>query len=395
MIRVRLLCALLAVGVIAVLFGGGHADAASGSGAGTVTYPSAEVPDASALANALASPSVTTVVFAKGDNPFSSTITVFRRTGLTLRGATRRAGDTAIASSASVAILLEECRDITIRDMTVRTTAPGGEGLRMRAVRSGTVEGFVRDVTLRNARFEAFIPVRGTVRAQGLDIAGCTLAVTDNGGAGILWEDGPDLRVTKTKFINTSTAFATAGVLVRGAAVADSEGDRARRVILTRNTIDGDFATALDLADIVDARISKNRISFPGPTYTGGGGRVGIAVRRVAASALTEDYELRRNRVRNAHTGIWLSNAGEGRLISNDLRFSGSPDADTRFGDSGCAIRIGLFGPVCSIDIDRNDLRKLRSPAPAPAVIVTPSVSADLCFPATVKNRVDPGRTVQ
>lgn len=398
-----LLWTLAATLCAAAALGTGGAAAAATSDPGTVRYPSNIVPDAGALAAALADPAVTTVVFEKGVNPFSSTITVFRRTGLTLCGATKRATDAAIESSAVAAILLEECRDITIRDLTVRCTSATGEGVRMQAVRSGTIEGFVRDLTLRNARFEAYIPVRGTVRAQGLDAADCTFDVTVGGGAGILWEDGPDLRVTRSRFSVSATSFATAAVLVRGASVADSEGDRVRRLVLTRNTVEGDFATGFNLADLVDARIGRNRITFPDAFYDGTQGRAGIAVRRLAASALTDDYEVRSNRIRSAHTGVWIENAGAGRVVSNDLRTCGTAVADTRFGDTGCGLRIGLFGPICRMEISRNDVRKLRSPAPAPAVVVTPAGGATLCFDADddqpgadkdVGNRVDPGRTV-
>lgn len=361
----------------------------------TVRFPSGQVPDANALAAAISDPGVGTVIFEKGTNPFASSITVFRRKGLTLRGATGRPEDVVIESSATVAILLDEAEDVRIEGLTIRSTAANGEGVRLQAVRSSSIEGFVRDVSVRRCRVEGFVPLRGTVRANGLAVADSRLDVTRAGGVGILWEDGPNLLVTRTRFTCSATDFATGAVLVRGALVADSEGDRARHVVLTRNRISGDFATAIDLADVVDARVQRNRIEYSNSAYTGDGGRAGIVVRRQAASAQTSDFELRRNLVRGAHTAVWCLNVDAGVVASNDLRRSGRATADTRFQDTGCAIRIGLFGPNCKVRVDGNDLRSLASAPSQPAVIVTPTgTSPDGCFPEGTKNRVDAGRDI-
>jgi hypothetical protein len=359
----------------------------------TVRYPSGEVPDAGALAAALADPSVGTVVFERGTNPFSAPVTVFRRSGLTLRGATSRASDSVIESSSAVAVLLDECTGVTIRDLTIRSTATSGEAIRLQSVRSSSVEGFVRDITVAGCRLEGFVPLRGTVRARGLSVSDSQLDVTRSGGAGILWEDGPSLLVTRNRFTCSAPDFASAAILVRGALVSDSEGDRARGVIVTRNRVSGDFATAIDLADVVDTRVLRNQVEFPEATYTGGGGRAGIVVRRQAASAATEDYSIRSNRVRGAHTGVWLLNASTGIVASNDLRRNGTPAADTRFNDTGCALRIAVFGVTCPATVTGNDFRDLRSPVSAPAVVVTPTGAGDACFDEG-QNRVDAGRDV-
>lgn len=382
--------AALAASAVAAL-----APAARPAGAGiTVRYPSGEVPDAATLAAALQSPDVGTVVFARGTNLFTGSLTVFRREGLTLAGDTSRAADTTIESSSSVAVLLEECTGVTFRNLTIRSTAANGEAVRMQSVRSSSVEGFVRDVTARNCRFEGFVGIRATVRAQDLDVAGCRFDVTRAGGAGILWEDGPGLFVTRSRFTVSASAAATGAIVVRGAFVAESEGDRARRVILTRNRVDGDFVTAFDLSDVVDTRIRGNRVTFPSALYDPDGGRAGFIVRRASAAAQTEDWEVRSNRVRNAHTAVWVLNAGDGVVASNDLRRSGSAAADTRFGDTGCAVRVGLFGPVCRVTITGNDLRQLRSAAGEPAVVVAPPDVGGLCAARAEGNRVDGSRSV-
>lgn len=380
------------------------ADASTTTSPGAVLrYPSGTLPDANALAAAIATPSVGTIVFEKGVNTLSSGITIFRRTGLTLCGATSKSGDTVIETSAGVAVLLDECRGITLRGLTIRSTAAAGEAVRMRSVLSSSVEGFVRDVTVRNCRLEGFVPLRGTARASGLDVADSTLDVTRAGGAGILWEDGPYLLVTRTKFTVSAGDFATAGVLVRGALVAESEGDRARSIILTRNTVDGDFAVGFDLADVVDTRVLRNRFSFPDATYTGDAGRVAVVVRRQAASAVTEGFEIRSNRVRGAHTGIHLDDVRSsketgkplGKVIANDLRRCGSALADTRFLDTGCALRLSLRTNICdALEIDRNDMRDLASAPSAAAVIVSPTAAGPLCLPTTTKNRIDAGRNL-
>ncbi|MCE9638487.1 MAG: hypothetical protein K8T90_22530 [Planctomycetes bacterium] len=388
-----MVAALVAVVAAVVLAAPAHARTTTSPGA-ILRFPSGAVPDANALAAALSDPSVGTIIFEKGLNSFTSSVTIFRRTGVTLCGATSKSGDTIIETSGTVGVLLDESSDITIRGLTIRSTAAAGEAVRLQAVRSSSVEGFVRNVSVRNCHLEAFVPLRGTVRASGLDVADSTLEVTRAGGAGVLWEDGPNLLVTRTKFTCSASDFATAGVLVRGALVAESEGDRARSVILTRNTVQGDFATGFDLADVVDTRILRNRFTFSTTTYTGDGGRAAIAVRRQAASALTEDFEIRSNKVRGAHTGVYLLNTGAGKVIGNDLRGCGSPLADTRFSDTGCAIRLSLFGPNCDIRIDGNDLRGLQSAAGAAAAVVSPPGNAPLCFDDGVTNRIDAGRNL-
>lgn len=363
-----------------------------------IRYPSADAPDLGALNAAIQDPTVGTIVFEKGTNPFSAPITVFRREGLTLRGATNRPEDTVLESTSTVAVLLDECRDVDFRDLTIRSTSATGEAVRLQSVRTTTVEGFVRDVAVRDCRLEAWIPLRATVRARGLTVADSRLVVTQTQGVGLLWEDGSDLHVTRTRFATSAfvdAVGAVAGLLVRGPFVAESEGDRARGIVLTRNRVEGNFRDGFNLADVKDVRIRGNRVTLPDATYTTTvtEGRVGLAVRRATASNATEDFELRSNRVRGAHTAVWLSGTGDGVVASNDLRGSGDDDAvESRFSDTGCAVRIDLTGPVCRARVVGNDLRDLRSAAGAPAVVVTPDDPAEGCFPDGHGNRVDRAR---
>lgn len=357
-----------------------------------VTYPSGAVPDETALANALATPTVTTIVFNQGSNPFANPIYVFRRRGLRLCGRTSNAADSQIASASSVAIVLDECSDIEISNLTITSSASNGECVRMFSAASTDVEGFATDVKVQNCRLTSAIPLRGLVRTKNLTVTDCRIEVTRTNGYGILWEDGEGLFVTRTKFLTSEGAIGIAAVAVRGAQVSTAEGQRASRILLTRNRVTGDFASGFDLADVLDVQVQRNVIDFPSATYTGNGGRVGAIIRRAAASALPTDFAVTRNRVKDAHTGIWVLNAGTGLVAANDLRNCGSPIADTRFLDAGAALRVNLQGPVCNIVIDRNDLRALRSPFSEPAAIVTPTGSEGICFPDTVTNKVEPGR---
>ena len=376
------------------LAGATSAGARSGGDADgiVVRYPSSQVPDPGALQSALSPPSVSTVVFERGTHLFSETLFAFRREGLTICGATGSPGEVVIQSTATPALQIEQSRGITLRDVTLRSTANFGRALRLAAAVSPEIESFADDVRLEGAAFEAFVGVEATVRAKDLTMVGCRAEVTQASGAGLLWEDGPRLQVTRTRFTTSSGVSALAAVLVRGAQSSASEGERARRLILTRNVVDGDFATGFDLADVVDARILGNRLVLPGAQLSGGAGRVGIVVRRAAASALTEDYELRRNTVRGAHYGLWLLNAGTGVVSRNDLGGNGSPSADTRFVDTGGALRMNLQSGRCDTHVERNDFRGLRSPKTDPAVVVLPAGSEGICFDDDDRNRLDRGR---
>lgn len=378
-----LLAPLLAAAVAAA-----PADAKTNSGAGFVlTYPSDDIPDASALGAAIRDPRVGTIIFKRGANAFSSRIDVFGRSDLVLCGQTNRASDTSIESSAPTAFLLDEVTGITFRDLTIRSSAPVGEAIRLVGARSATSGSFSRDVKIRGCRLEGGIPLRGTARAEGLDVADSTITVTEPSGIGLLWADGPSLLVTRTQFrtatYTSASDYATAALSVRGPESDESEGDRARRVILTRNRVAGNFAIGLDLADVVEARVLRNQVTFPSPLYGSGpsaAGRVGILVRRNQAASQPDDFDVRRNRVRNAHTGVWCLDPAEGRIISNDLRRCGSSTADTVFEDAGCALRVTLFRPICRLTIGRNDFRGLRSPAGTPAVVADPPEFLGYCF---------------
>ena len=363
------------------------------------TYPddfgnALTAPDA--LRNFLASrPDVSTVVFQKGTHDLgASPVFVFRRSGLTLCGATGRAEDVVLTTSSSVSLVLEQTGGIVLRDLTVRSTATRGNAVRLNSVFSTDVESFADDTRLEGCAFEAFIGIQAAVRARNLTVTGSRCTVTQPGGAGLLWEDGTGLFVTRTRF-NTTSNTATAAIFVDGAQSPTSQGDRARHILLSRNTVTGDFATGFDLADVTDADLRDNRITFPGPqfaTQTGLSGRVGIVIRRAAASALTENYFLTRNSVRKAHYGLWLLNAGRGGVLANRFGACGSPVADGRFGDTGGAMRLNLQSAVCNISIQRNDFRGLASPSSAPAVGVLPAGNEGVCFGADDRNLVDRGR---
>ncbi len=373
------------------------APASGGLPPGTfVRYPSGDVPDPASLQQFLfAHPEVSTIVFAKGSYLFPSTLLVFGREGLTLTGATGRPEDVVIESSDTPALQIEQSQGTTIRGITLRTTAAFGSALRLASVLSTDFEGYVDDTVVEDCGLEGYIGANAEVRARNLTLDRCRIRVTQAGGAAVLWEDGSGLFVTRTRMTAAPGVAATVGIFVRGAQTAESEGERARKILLTNNVVDGDFATGFDLADVTELRARHNRIAFPSSTLSAdGGGRIGIVVRRAAASALTEDYLLLGNSVSRAHYGCWLLNTGQGAAIANRFRDCGSSSPDTHFSDTGGAMRLNLPGGVCGIEIDRNDLRGLKSPLSDPAVVVFPPGKEDLCFQGTTRNRVDRGRAL-
>ncbi len=385
-----------------------------------VRFPSADVPDEAALSVVLQNSSIpTTIIVAKGTYKLTGQLFVFNRSNVVMCGATGRAGDVTFESPGGAggagirsAVFLQQSSNITFRDMTIRGTAAGGQSIFMDAALSTTLASFCESVTLDGCKLEADNPVVATAAARALTVKNCRIKIGATDGFGILWGDGDALLVSKTKITTASGVDAFAGILVLGATAAASEGERAARIILTRNRIEGAFARAIDLADVLDARLRKNTILLSGDpiregtTITGGQrwGRVGILVRRGAATALPSDYELRRNKVRGALHGIWLSFTGQGVVSRNDLRRCGSPSVDEFFGEFGGALRLQLQSAICRIEVERNDMRNLRSPKSAsdgsdivdvPAVTVVPGSLADACFAdGDGGNRVSNGRVL-
>jgi hypothetical protein len=373
-----------------------------------VRFPSGAVPDFAHLQSVIfANPEITTSVFEPGTYLFSQPLLVFGRRGFSLCGATGNPADVRIDSTADPAIDILESQQVTLRGLTVTTTASFGTAVYAASVLSPSIENFADDVTVSNCNLEGYIGAAAAVRARNLTVTGSRITVTQPGGAGIQWEDGPGLFVTGTRFATAPGISATVGLFVKGAQEAAADGRRARKILITNNVVDGDFAAGMDLADVVDVRIRRNRVEFPSPqflTVQGGvnvlAGRVGIVLRRAAASNLTEDFTLLRNVVRRAHYGIWLFNAGSaqsprtrGRVLGNDLRECAAATADARFGDTGAAVRLNLGGGACPLVIDRNDFRDLASPIFEPAVVVFPQGRERNCFEGgRARNRLEASR---
>jgi len=392
----RLAAAAVALALAAVA---AHAKVTGTPAGFVVHYPSGDAPDPLSLQAVMSNPSVSTIVFERGTQLFSNTLFVFRRSGLTLCGVTGNPKDVVIESSAARVFQIEQATDVTFRGLTINTSATGGIGILANAVPSSSQEGFADDVSVERCNFSGYKGVQGSVRARNLSIADSAFKVggfspgSADGGVGVLWEDGPGLFVTRSRFTTASGVIAIAGLFVRGAQTPDSEGERASHLLITKNTVNGDFIAGFDLADLNDAVVRQNTVQFPNTAVSGVRGRVGIVVRRAAATQFTEDYAVSRNVVRRAHYGMWLLGVGAGSVSKNDLRVCGSPQPDvvggSGFGDNGGAIRMNLAGQ-CQTIVSSNDFRQLRSP---------PSVAAVVMFPALTpcpggSNRVDRGRAV-
>lgn len=364
-----------------------------------IHYPSGDAPDPASLQAVMSNTTVSAIVFERGTQLFSSTLFVFQRNDLTLCGVTGNPKDVVIESTAGNAFQVEQSTRITFRGLTVNTSATGGTGIFVNAVPDSTKEGFADDVSVEKCRFNAYVGVQASVRARNLSIADSTFKVggyspgSSDGGVGVLWEDGPGLFVTRSRFTTASGVTGLSGLFVRGAQTPNSEGERASHLLITHNTVQGDFTVGFDLADLNGAAIRQNTIQFPNSVVPGVRGRVGIFVRRAAATQFTEDYAVSRNVFRRAHYGMWLLGVGAGSVSQNDFKGCGSPQADvvggSGFGDEGGAIRMNVSGP-CRTVVSGNDFRALRS---------TPSVPAVVMFPAATPcegngNLVDRGRAV-
>jgi hypothetical protein len=364
-----------------------------------VHYPSGDAPDPASLQAVMSNPAVSAIVFERGTQLFSTTLFVFKRNDLTLCGVTGDPKDVVLQSTAAHVFQVEQATGVTFRGLTVATTATGGTGIFVNAVPDSTMEGFADDVSVERCVFSGYVGVQASVRAKNLSIADSAFQVggfspgSASGGVGVLWEDGPGLFVTRSRFTTQSGVSAVAGLFVRGAQTPTSEGDRASHLLITRNSVNGDFAAGFDLADLNGAAIRQNTIEFPNSVVPGVRGRVGIVVRRAAATQFTEDYSLTRNVFRRAHYGVWLLGVGAGGVVRNDFHGCGSPQPDvvggSGFGDRGGAMRINLAGR-CQTNVSSNDFRGLRSPLSDPAVVMFPAVTP--CPGGS--NRVDQGRAV-
>lgn len=387
----------------------------SGTPAGfVVRYPSADAPNPTTLQGVMGNPAVSAIVFTKGthnltrrdanNNPLP--IFVFKRNDLTLCGETGDPKDVVLETDASALFQVEQANGTVFRGLTITSrflpTAnnPYGIGVLVNAVPSATAEGFADDTTIDRCAFESFVGVQASVRAQNLSVSDCTFTVTGvtagstSGGVGILWEDGPGLYVTRSKFDTDDAVEGIAGIFVRGAQTPNSAGDRARQILITKNTVKGAFTVGIDLADVVDAVVRQNKVTFPDTGEGLSRGRVGIVVRRAAATQVTEQYEITKNVVRKAHYGIWFLSVGDGSATKNDLRGCGSAELDgaqaPAFADFGGAVRANLLGGLCKTILSGNDFRDLRSPKDKPAVTLLPG---DATCPVTeTPNRTDRGR---
>ena len=377
-------------------------------------FPSDALPNQNALALALQNSSIPTTIFVeKGTYVLTGQLFVFNRSDVIVCGATGRARDVTFESSgagggagADSAVYIQQSSDITFKDLTIRATSSRGRAVHMDAALSTTLASFSESVTLDGCTLEGPVPVFATAAARALTVRGCRIEINATGGVGILWGDGDALLVTKTKIVTSPGVEAISGIFVTGALAAASEGERAERIILTNNRIEGAYARGLDLADILDARIRKNKIMLTGGAINSSTnvGRVGILIRRGAATALPSDYEVRKNKIRGALHGIWLSFAGQGVVARNDLRRCGSDTTDAFFQEFGGALRLQLQSGICRIVVERNDMRNMKSPKSAsdgtsivdvPAVTVVPGTLSDACFAdGNGGNKVSNGRVL-
>jgi len=421
--------ALLFAGALAALTGVvvcavGMPDAAAKSRRSSdrvvLRYPSDDLPDENALVRALQNSSIpTTIIVKKNKDPYvlSGQLFVFNRSNVVVCGETGRAGDVVFESAGGTggagirsAVFLQQSSEITFRDLTIRGTAAGGQCVFMDAALSTTLSSFCESITLDGCRLEADIPIFATAAARALTVNDCRIEIGATDGFGILWGDGDALLVSRTKITTAPGVDAFAGILVLGVTASASEGERAERIILTRNRLEGAFLRAIDLADVLDVRLRKNKILLSGGPIRDATalsnnlrtGRVGILIRRGDATRLPEDFEVRNNKVRGALHGIWLSFPGQGVVSRNDLRRCGSSEVDEFFGEYGGALRLQLQGE-CRVDVERNDMRNLRSPKSVtvgvadvklPAVTVVPATSSDDCFDDDDGNRLSRGRVL-
>lgn len=368
----------------------------------TVYFPSDAFPDVASIQVLLAdrdprssTAAIRTVVIRRGAPGLAQPLLV-ARDDLVLVGERSGSSRSVLSSSADAAIVLTAARRVTLRGMTVRCSDPVGTALSLRSVPSPGIRSFVEDVTVQDCVLEAATCLDAGVAVSGVTVDRCVLRVTRPEGTGLLWQDGTGLFVARCRFEVESRIAAKAAVEVRGTEDPESEGRLAEKVILGGNRVQGDFAIGFDLGDTVETRIAGNRIRFPRPLRGNGEGRVGVALRRRAASTPPGDFEVSRNSIRNAHTGVWLEAPGEdGRIASNRFRGCANRSLDTRFEDTGGGLRIEFESTECrDLAVEGNDFRGLRSPPLDPAIRVSPVGNGDFCFRYALPNRWDRGRSL-
>lgn len=382
-----------------------------------IRYPSGDAPDPATLQVRMSDPSVSAIVFEKGTHVVHvqprpdvfNPLFVFKRNDLTLCGATGDPKDVILESSARAVFQVEQAQGTVFRGLTIRCNfdpppgVTGGLGVFLNAVPDATREGFVDRTRIERCDLDAYVGVQASVRTSELTVTDSRFVSraiepgSASGGVGLLWEDGPNLFVTRSAFTTARGVSAIAAIFVHGAQAPTSAGDRARQVFITRNSVSGDYSAGLDLADVKDAIVRQNRIRFPDTVGGGARGRVGIVVRRAAATQFTEDFELSQNTVRKAHYAVWLVGTGAGTCARNDFRGCGSETEDSAgppgFSDHGGAVRVNLLGGACQTTFTSNDFRGLRSPVESAAVVLVPV--ADACTEAeNPGNRTDRGRAV-
>jgi hypothetical protein len=360
-----------------------------------------------------------TIVFSKGKYEFDQ-LFIFKRSNVRICGATGNPRDvtlsftgTGVGRGAGAGFYIQQASKIEIRDMTVKSSFPGGSAVVMDALLNETLASFAESLTLDRCHLEADFPVITTALTRNLTVNKCKITVTATDAFGLVFGGDQGLFVSGTEFKTADGVDAFTGVFVVGVGAQSSEGVLVSTVILNRNRVKGSFARAFDLADVRDVRMRKNRIKLSGdpirPATPRSGnlatGRVGILIRRDEAADLPRDIRVLNNRVRGAFYGVWLSFLSFNTCSGNDLRKCGSDVQDEFFLEFGGAVRVQLVSGVCRADIADNDMRDLRSPKSAfdgqsisdiPAVVVVPSELAGACFAdgGDNGNRLSSGRAL-
>ena len=381
--------ALLTAALISGLAGSALANTSNETG--VFRFPSAEIPDETALRSAVQSSAVRRIVVEKGTHTLTAPLFVFgREDGLTICSASGKASNTTFELQSTVngpLILVEQSRNVEIVDLSLTNRNPVQPVVSLSAVVTlgqGPVESFCQDVRIEKCRIRGGIGMRATTGVEQVTVERTRFTVVTGNGRGIDWQDGDALFVNRCTF-QTDDATAFAGILVQGVGGTLSDGERSRNLVFSRNRVQGDFQFGIDVGDVDGIRVRRNKIRFPDSIVTPPGGsttagRIGVRVRRLASSSDSDDAVFRSNRVRGAHYGLVVENVRTGAIRRNDLRTCGSSATDDRFGDNGGGLRIVLNAGECRFDIERNDVRSLASPNDQPAFRFVPGVRAIECF---------------
>lgn len=382
----RRLLALVLVAVCAATASANDAD-----GEGVFRFPSSDIPDEAALRSAVQSAVVRTIIVERGTYTLSAPLFVFgREDGLTICSASNNPSNTTIELPATVngpLMLVEQSTNVRIQGLSLTNRNPVQSVISLSAVvnlQAGPVESFCSDIEVKRCRIRGGLGLQATTGVERVTVDRTRFTIPTSNGRGIDWQDGDSLFVHRCQFL-TDGVTAFAGILVQGVGGTLSDGERSRGLVFSRNRIRGDFQFGIDVGDVDGVRLRRNKVRFDDSTVVPPGGtqsvgRVGARVRRVASSSDSDDAGFRRNRVRNAHYGLVIENVRVGFLRRNSLRTCGSAAAETRFGDTGGALRVLLNAGECRIDIERNDARNLDSPGDDPAFRFVPGTRAVECF---------------